>query len=274
MTGSPLTPSGTWSVEVLSVGNSLIRGPQAFWNDAWDEMIPLAFNVVVARTGGKVVLVNTSPPETTRVVEELFPRMRYLHDAPRGDLIREPHEHIEAALATLGLTPDDVDVVVLTPFELYTTGTLALFRRATICLSRRGWVHFHTTHEHPHDKRWRKFPKDTLLDLVTDSWDRVRLLDDEDEVLPGMRTWWAGSHHRESIVVEIDSPAGKVAVTDAFFYYANVEDGRLLGLNESMAEALSVNERVLRTADHIVPIHEPLVFERYPGGVVAKHPEV
>jgi len=255
-----------WSVQILDLGRSLIRGPQAFWNDAWDTMVPLAFNAVLARNGERTVLVNTSPPITTEMVEELFPAMRYLHDAPAGDLVRTPQQQLTGALAAHRLTPDDIDDVVLTPFELYTTGTLHELRRARIHLSRRGWVHLHTVHEHPHDKRWRKFPRPTLVDLVTDSWDRVALLDDEHEILPGLRTWWAGSHHRESIVVEIDTPAGTVAVTDAVFYYANVEDNRLLGLNESMEESLAAVERLKQCADHLVPIHEPLVFDRYPGG--------
>ena len=80
------------------------------------------------------------------------------------------------ALETVGLTPDDITHVLLTPLELYTTGTLHKFRSAQICIAKRGWVHFHTTHDHPHDDRWRSIPKDTLVDLVTDSWDRVRLL--------------------------------------------------------------------------------------------------
>ncbi len=62
---------------------------------------------------------------------------------------------------------------------------------------------------------------------------------------------------------------GVVAVSDSFFYYENVEDGRMLGLCENMYEALACNERVLRTADHIVPIHDPKVFDRYPDGVIA-----
>ena len=225
--------------------------------------------MTVARRGDTVALVNTSPPESTEYIEELFPRMRYLHDAPTGDLVRTPQERLIAALAAIGIGVDDVDYVVLTPFELYTTGNLHLFTSATICMSRRGWVHFHTVHDHPHDSRWRKFPRQTLIDLVTDSWDRVRLLDDEDEIEPGIRTWWSGAHHREYIVVEIDTQAGVVAVSDSFFYYENIEGNRLLGLNESMDEALSANARVLASADHIVPIHEPKVFERYRDGVIA-----
>lgn len=272
MPPEPAVPSDErpqWSVRVCSVGESLIRGPEVFWMSDWDEMLPLAFNVTVARRADAVALVNTSPPEPTDIVVQGFPQMRYLHDAPGGDLVRSPRQTMVGALETLGLTPDDVTHVLLTPLELYTTGTLHLFRSAEVCITRRGWVHFHTTHDHPHDKRWRSFPRETLVDLVTDSWDRVRLLEDEDEILPGLRTWWSGAHHRESMVVEIDTAAGVVAVSDSFFYYENVEDGRLLGLNESMYEALACNQRVLRTARHIVPIHDPKVFDRYPDGLIA-----
>jgi len=262
-----------WSVEVLSAGTSLIRGPEVFWMSHWDEVLTLAFNVAVLRDSEHVVLVNTSPPESTAAIEDEFPLMRYLHDAPAGDLVRDSGEQLLTGLAGLGLSPEDVTHVLLTPLELYTTGLLHRFPRARIGITRRGWIHFHTTHEHPHDSRWRSIPRETLVELVTGSWNRVLLLEDEHEVLPGLRTWWAGAHHRESMVCEVDTAVGVVAISDAFFYYENVEQGELLGLNESMAETLAVNARVLRTADHIVPIHDPRVAERYPGGVVAPPPK-
>jgi hypothetical protein len=261
--------SREYALQVVSVGQSRIRGPEVFWMSHWDEMLPLAFNMTVIRGHEVTALVNTSPPDSDRYTREHFPHMRYMLEPPRGDLRRNPDEYAERALARIGLTPADVTHVILTPLELYTTGTLDKFTRAEICVSKRGWIHFHTTHEHPHDSRWRSFPKPILVDLVTDSWDRVRLLEDEDEIEPGLRTWWSGAHHRESIVVEVDTPAGIVAISDSFFYYENVEGGRLLGLCENMYEALACNERVLRTAEHIVPIHEPRVFDRYPDGVIA-----
>lgn len=261
-----------WSVDIVSVGSSLIAGPEVFWMSHWNEVLPLAFNVAVIRRGDTVMLVNTSPPVDTTSLEEEFPAMRYLHDVPRGDLVRESGEQLFTELRTLGIAPEDVDYVLLTPLEQYTTGTLSAFTRAQICMTRRGWVHFHTTHEHPHDSRWRSFSRETLVDLVTESWSRVRLLEDEDEVLPGVRTWWSGAHHRESMVVEVDTERGTVAVSDAFFYFENVEENRLLGLNESMEETLATNARVRRTADLLVPIHDPKVFDRYPGGAVSSMP--
>jgi hypothetical protein len=258
-----------YSVRALSVGESKIRGPEVFWMSHWDEILPLAFNVTVIRGPDITALVNTSPPDDDAVTRRDFPAMRYLHDAPHGDLVRRPGQSMAGALASVGLHPDDITHVILTPLELYTTGTLGKFRRAEICISKRGWVHFHTTHDHPHDSRWRSFPRDVLVDLVTDSWDRVRLLEDEDSIAPGLRTWWSGAHHRESIVVEADTESGVVAISDSFFYYENVEDGAMLGLCEDMYEALACYERVRKTAAMLIPIHDPKVFERFPGGIVA-----
>ena len=258
-----------YKVRVLSVGESLIAGPEVFWMSHWGEELPLGFNVTLIRGNGITALVNASPPDDTASVREGFPAMRYLQDEPYGDLRRGPEHYMTGALAEVGLEPDDITHVLLTPLELYTTGTLDKFRKAQICIAKRGWVHFHTTHDHPHDVRWRSFPQHVLVDLVTDSWDRVRLLEDEDQIAPGLRTWWSGAHHRESIVVEVDTAVGVVAVSDSYFYYENVEGGEMLGLCENMYEALTCYERVLATADHIVPIHDPKVFDRYPDGVIA-----
>ncbi len=257
-----------WKLEFLSMGISKLRGPQGYWNSRWEEEIDLAFVTTLATSPtGTRVLVNTSPAEETSEVERLFPTMRYLHDAPRGDLQRSEAQRIEHALASRNLTPDDIDFVILTPLELYTTGTLHLFTSARIVISRRGWVHFHTMHEHAHDKRWRKFPQSTLINLLTDGWDRVVLLDDEDSVAPGLRTWWAGSHHRESIAVEFDTSEGVVTVTDAFFYLDNLKERLPIGLCESLEESDSAMRRIDATADFVIPIHEPVVFDLYPRGI-------
>jgi hypothetical protein len=261
-----------YAVRVLSAGTARIRGPEVFWMDAWDEELPLALNVTLIQGHGITALVNATPPDSDAYVRERFPRMRYLVDAPDGDLVRGDEHRLPGLLASVGLTPADVTHVLLTPLELYSTGSLHELREAQVCITRRGWVHFHTTHEHPHDSRWRSFPEPTLVDLVTDSWDRVRLLDDEDEIAPGLRTWWSGTHHRESMVVEVDTTAGTVAVSDSYFTYANVERDHPIGLCESFEEALACHARVRRTAQHLVPIHEPAVFERHPGGVIAAGP--
>ena len=254
-----------FDVHVLSVGRTEIPGPELFWMAEWDRWFPLSFNVVLIRGEGVTALVNTGAPADLGPLNEMWASIL----GPRARYERGPGETIEAGLASLGVRPDDVTHVVVTPFQLYSTAGIPLFGNAEICVSRTGWTHFHTTHEHPHDNRWTSFSPEVLVHLVTDAWDRVRLLADDDEVVPGLRTWWAGTHHRASLAVEIDSTAGTVVASDAFFHYENVEDNRVLGINESMYEALACYERTRRVADHIVPLYDPKVFDRYPGGVIA-----
>ena len=258
-----------YTVRCLDLGRAEIRGPELFWMSDWDTWHPLQFLAVLIQGGDVTALVNTSPPDNLSEIHRRFPDLPWPSPtAERGRLVRNDDELMEPALAKVGLRPSDVTHVLLTPLELYTTSMLPLFSSAEICMTRRGWVHFHTTHEHPHDRRWRSFSPEILVHLVTEAWDRVRLLDDEDEVASGLRTWWSGVHHRASMVVEADTKAGVIAISDSFFYYENVEDNRLLGLNENMYEAEPTNARVRRTAAHVIPIHDPKVFCRYPEGIV------
>lgn len=254
-----------FSVQSLKVGEVEVPGPELFWLSDFDKWYPLAFQVVVLRQGDTVALVNTGPRDL-EPINELWVSLL----GERGTLRRSPEEEIVPALASVGLSPADVTHLICTPFQLYSTGNIPLFENAQLCLSKRGWIHYHTTHDHPHDARWNSISKDVLVHLVTDAWDRVRLLEDEDEVVPGLRTWFSGTHHRASIAVEVDTDDGVVVISDSFFYYENVEDGRLLGINENMYEALAANERALRVAKHLVPLYDPKVFSRYPGGIVVK----
>ncbi len=256
----------TYGVTVLKVGQMEVPGPQVFWMSHWDEWLTLSFNVILVRHGGEVLLVNTGPHTQ---LQALNAHVRSVL-GPRATFVQKDEERIEAQLDRCGLRPEDVTHVVVTPFTLYSSSGLSLFRNAQICFSERGWNAFHTTHDHPHDVRWATLSRDTLVYLVTEAWDRVRLLAGEDEILPGIRTWWAGTHHRASIAIEIDTTNGVAVASDAFFYRENVVDNHPLGVSESIDQALSSYARVRATADHILPLNDPRLFTEYPGGVVAE----
>jgi hypothetical protein len=252
-------------VDVVSVGRTEIPGPELFWMSDWDQWHPLSINVGVLRSDGRVVLVNTGAPDDLTALNARWMSIF----GERGRLQRTDDETLVARLAALGVDAADVTDVVCTPFQAYSTAGIPLFANAVIHLSKRGWVHFHTTHDHPHDDRWTSLSPEVLTHLVVDAWDRVHLLEDEDEVCPGVRTWFSGVHHRASVAVEVDSSAGTVVLSDSFFYYENVEGDRLLGINEDMYEGIACYERARRVADHLVPLYDPKVFDRYPHGVVA-----
>ncbi|AEV85067.1 hypothetical protein ACWT_4043 [Actinoplanes sp. SE50] len=255
----------TYEVITLAVGHSQIPGPELFWMRDWEQWHPLTFQTVLIRGNGVTALVNTGP------ARDLEPMNRgwaaFLGE--RAAMRREEGEFVLDQLARVCVSSEEVTHVILTPLQLYSVSNVLAFDNAVICISERGWRHFHTTHRHPHDDRSTSLPDEILVPLVTTAWPRVRLLADEDEVAPGIRTWWAGAHHRASVVVEVDTESGVVAISDAYFHLENVEQDHPIGITENIYEALAVHERVRRTAAIVLPLYDPKNFARFPDGRVA-----
>jgi hypothetical protein len=259
-----------WQVQALKVGQwDAIPGPELFWMSEWGTWTDLWLLSVLARADdGTIALVNTGPD---------LAYLEYMNAAWRAgvredcQLRVQPEEQIVAALAAHGVSPQDVSYVFCTPFQAYTTGNLPLFPNARICLSSKGWDFFFANPypHHPHDFRRMVFPPAVLEHLVYDAHDRIQLLDDESHVAPGLSAFWTGAHHRASMAIGFDTLAGRVLATDAAFLYANVEDGRMLGIVENIYEALDAYARLRAEADILIPLYEKRVFDRHPGGKVA-----
>jgi hypothetical protein len=54
--------------------------------------------------------------------------------------VREEHERPLAALEALGIEPEDVDHVIVTPLMAYSAANLSLFPNAVYTISRKGWI--------------------------------------------------------------------------------------------------------------------------------------
>lgn len=254
-----------YDVRLLTVGRSEIPGPELFWMSDWDHWYPLLFQVALIQGPDVVALVNTGPPEDLGPLNQKWLDML----GPRSVMQREPGEGLLEHLAALGVTPAQVTHVILTPLQLYTVSNALAFPRAQICISKRGWVHFHTTHAHPHDDRATSIPDHVLVPLVTEAWPRVRLLEDEDRLAPGLRTWWCGGHHRASIVVEVDTPQGTLALSDVYFYLANYDRNHPIGISENLDETVRAYGRIRQRELVPVPLYDPHNFDRFPGGKVS-----
>ena len=194
-----------YAVRSISVGTFEEPGYAVFWQRNVPEWVTLRLQLVLIEGDGIRALVNTALPDDLSALHAEFPKaLMWQPEGVRGGTVRRPEELQRPALAAAGVTPEEITHVILTPIVRYTTDTLDQFPNAKICMLKSGWVHYQTTHRHPHDSR-AAFSRDTLVHLVTDWWDRVVLLDDEDEIAPGLRTWFAGVHHRSTMVVEADT---------------------------------------------------------------------
>lgn len=258
----------SYEVHVLKMGQCDVPGPEVYWMSHWDTWETLYFYMVVIRGDGKTAIINTGPPADLTTLNEVWRHFA----GPRCQMVRREKERPEAALATLGIKPDDVDYVLITPLQAYATANIPLFRRAKVCLSKRGWIEdFHAPKYPMHIPRELRIPENSLRYLELEAPDKLRLLDDEDEILPGLRAFWAGVHHRSSMAYVIETSKGTVIASDCFFKYGNVEHEPIqpLGIMESMEECFHTYARLKREAEILLPLYDPEVLARYPGGKIA-----
>ena len=256
-----------YTVRAIKVGQSWVPRPEVFWMEGFGEWELLYFIVYLIQGGGKNVLVNTGPPQDLTELNTAW--LNFFKD-PRAQMVREEHERIQNALQALGLSPDDIHYVIITPIQAYATANIPMFRNATICISRKGWIEdFQAPYYHLHVPRHLRLPPEVNHYLQNEGWEKLRLLEDEDEVLPGITTSWVGVHHRSSIAVKVRTPRGTALISDSFFKYPNVEQHKYLGIMECMMECDRAYRRFRREADILLPLYDPEVFERFPNGVIA-----
>lgn len=231
----------------------------------WNEWETLYFYVVLVQGNGITALINTGPPQDLDPLNAAWIEFA----GPRCQLIREDCETPEEILKRAGLAPADITHILLTPLQIYATANITLFPNAQICLSRRGWVEdVLAPVPWVHTPRRFCIADETIKYLLFEATHRMRLLDDEDEICPGIQASWVGTHHRSSILYSIATAEGLVGISDCAFKYRNLE-GPALGIGESHEEGYLAYNRIRREIDHFIPLYDPEVLTKYPDGIVA-----
>jgi len=259
----------TYSVSVGKVAAEEVPSFEAYWMSTKNTWEMLHFYMMIIRGDGITAIVNTGPPRDPKKLAELNDAFRSSYQTgDKGTLIVKEEERPQVLWPKLGIDPERVDYVIVTPLQAYATANLDLFPKAKICISKRGWIDFHAP-RFGHGPRWTMIPDEILVYLETTAWNRVRLLEDEDTVAPGIRTFWTGVHHKSSMAICVDTIKGQVVFSDSVFKYDNVEKNIPLGITQSLDECALAYERIRREAHILVPGYEPEVFKRHPGGVIA-----
>jgi hypothetical protein len=254
-----------YRVDVLKMAETEVPGPEVFWMSHWDTWETLFFQMVLIRGEDHTAIINTGPPADLTEMNEAWRSFA----GPRCQLKRTEEERPLNALARMGVDPKQVDYVLLTPLQAYATSNIPLFPNAKICFSRRGWIEdIMAPSSHLHVPRPLCVPNEILKHLLFDAWDRVRLLDDEEEIFPDVRSWWAGTHHRSSVVYSINTAVGTVMAGDCAFKYENLE-AHPLGIAESIIEGEKTYCRIRKEAAIFLPLYDPAIQTRYPGGRIA-----
>ena len=256
-----------YSIHAFNAGTFWVPGPEVYWMERWNTREEMNVIVYLVRGGGENILVNTGPPQDLTVINKAW---KDFFGYPEAQITRSEEQLPQNILRSQGLTPEDITKVIVTPLQAYATANIHLFRNAEICISRKGWIEdFQAPYYYLHVPRHLRIPPEVNHYLQNEGWEKVRLLKDEEEILPGVRVFWAGVHHRSSLAVCVETERGTVILTDCFFKYGNIEQGHYLGVMESMMEADATWGRIRKEAEICASIYDPEVFKRFPGGVLA-----
>lgn len=109
---------------------------------------------------------------------------------------------------------------------------------------------------------------ESLARLVTTNYaGKVRIVEGEREVLPGIRVHRVGGHTAGLQIVTVQTARGTVVLTsDASHFYRNVETGQPVQIITSLPEMLQAFETINTLAGReklIVAGHDPQVAERF-----------
>jgi glyoxylase-like metal-dependent hydrolase (beta-lactamase superfamily II) len=257
----------SYSIHAFNAGTFWVPGPEVYWMQRWNQREEMNVIIYLVRGGGQNILINTGPPQDLTILNQAW---KEFFGYPEAQIVRSEEQRPQNILRSRGLDPADISKVIVTPLQAYATANIHLFRNAEICISRKGWIEdFQAPYYHLHVPRHLRIPPEVNHYLQNEGWEKVRLLQDEEEILPGIRVFWAGVHHRSSLAVCIETERGTVILTDCFFKYGNIEQGHYLGVMESMMEADATWSRIRKEAKIFASIYDPEVFQRFPGGVVA-----
>ena len=255
-----------YSIRMLKTAQIDVPAPEVYWMESFHQWTTLQFQMGVITGNGKTILVNTGFPEDIRSLAAAW--QSFLGE--KAVLHRPDDWKTRPALESIGIKPAAVDYVIVTPIQLYATGNLDMFPNAKICVSRKGWIEDIIAPSYPHHVPRNNCIMDKdLFWLLGPNAHNLILMDDVHELLPGLTCRWGGAHHRSSMIVEVATAKGCVMLSDCAFHFKNVEEGKPIGIAESIIEAHQAYEHIRQKAKLFVPLYDPLVQVRYPKGIVA-----
>jgi glyoxylase-like metal-dependent hydrolase (beta-lactamase superfamily II) len=176
-----------------------------------------------------------------------------------------PAEDPLAALASVGIKPEDVTHLILTHAHFDHVGNVDKFPNAKIYMHRKelAWIMALPP--------WAIGYGLFSVEKVQRVWRQLVPLDgDVVEILPGIQAVYAGGHSAGSLAVTVKTGQADVCLCgDNCFLYENIEKGIPIGLTNNLYESIAFMEKLPMLGDILIPGHDPLFYERFPNGVVA-----
>lgn len=177
--------------------------------------------------------------------------------------VHPPEWTVEAQLATIGLKPSDIDVVINTCCHFDHIGCNVAFPQATFFIQR---AEFPLAIRAP---RWAPYYYPEFAYNVLDIRDRLELPDGDVDLMDGVTIHRLAGHSPGTQVVMVDTEVGRVCLPgDLVPFYKNLELNWPSGVFFNVNEVMAAFSWMSSHSDMVIPHHDWQVLERYPGGVI------
>lgn len=238
------------TITMLDTGTQTVdKGVMTYLTDMGREIqIPVTVALI---QGPQTILVDTS-----------FLSVERTWQIRRRKIARTPAQDLTAALASAGVRPEDVNIVIHTHLHYDHAGNNQLFPHARFFVQRE-------------ELRYALAP--TSFDAtayfapslgITPDYlgTKFELLDGDAEITSGVQVISTPGHTPGHQSVLVETANGRYCIAgDAVMQYENLERRIPPGIHTSMIECMSSLERIAREADHVLPGHEPKLFTRQPA---------
>ncbi|WP_204038021.1 N-acyl homoserine lactonase family protein [Micromonospora qiuiae] len=249
-------PAGTYTVTILNNGDWATHGT-VMYDNAYPspKHVKIAMNFFLLEGGGQRILVDTGIDNA----------LDYTTPEQREEFGLTTHRTTVAALAEHGLTPDDIDILIITHLHFDHYVNAPLFNRARIVLNRREYQHVLLPENRVVLPR-NSYPREVFAWLVDEAWDRVDLVDGEVEVRPGLRVIWTGGHTPGHQIVVADTTAGPVVIPgDEVYLYEHVESLIPIGNHYDLLRHVETLRRIRALGATVLPAHDIRIRDRHPS---------
>lgn len=154
---------------------------------------------------------------------------------------------LQRSLAELQVQPEEVDMIFLSHLHYDHLNNVAYFPNAEIVCGRREWEYATTEKD-----EWT--PLESILYLQRER--KLRFVEDNEEVLPGMRALWVPGHTPGQMALAIDTPEGTLVM--AGDSVKNRSELELEFSDQYVDQEASTNSirRIKRMAYKVLPGHD------------------
>lgn len=176
---------------------------------------------------------------------------------------RTEEQDLVAGLATHGVAPEEVDLVVLTHLHFDHVGNNELFPNARFIVQR------DELPQATHPPHFCMFYYPEYAHKIEAVRDRLEIIDGDFEIDPSVQLVKIGGHTPGCMVVMVQTDVGTVCLTsDVMYNYRNLELNWPMGSFWDLPDLMDGYDRLHRDADIIIPEHDWQFRAEHPSGTI------